>query len=339
MLTDAQTVPLTPMAFVDTLMAFQKTSAMLSAIELGLFDAIGPDALDAEAIGRKVGASPRGVRILCDFLTLQGFLEKSGQTWTQTPVSRTFIDRNSPMSLASIARFLAGPEVLRLYLDDPASYVRRGGTEGLANMAPDDPVWVTFAECMTPFTASGAKAAAAVIASWLVHPRRVLDIAAGGGMFGISVAQACPDAEITAVDWADVVAIAARNATQMGVGARHRTVAGDAFTVDWGADYDLVLLPNFLHHFDAPTCITLLRRVRDGLSPQGRVLVIEFVPNDDRISPPMPAAFAYMMLGTTQHGDAYTAKEYAAMAQEAGFSMKPAIPLPPSPQQLIELHI
>ncbi len=208
----------------------------------------------------------------------------------------------------------------------------------MANTTPEDPVWVTFAESMTPFTIAAAKATAAHLATWPAPPRRVLDVAAGAGMFGISVAQACPEASVVAVDWPDVVAVAARNAERAGVGGRHRTLAGDAFAMDWGGGYDLVLLANILHHFDHPTCVALLRRVRDSLAPGGRAAIVEFIPNEDRATPPIPASFAFMMVATTQHGDAFTEPEYAAMAREAGLHAGAAVPLPPSQERLIELQ-
>src|SRR5262249_44244127 len=159
--------------------------------------------------------------------TVLGFLGKSGSVWRQEPVASAFIDKSSPTSMARIVRFLAGPEFLRLFLEDPAGYIRRGGAEGLANMAPENPIWVTFAESMTPFPGAAAKAAATHVAAWTPPPRRVLDVAAGAGMFGICVAQACPEASIVAVDWRDVVAVAARNADRASVSERYRTLAGD----------------------------------------------------------------------------------------------------------------
>jgi hypothetical protein len=108
--------PPTPMAFVDAVLGYQKTAAIRAAVEIGLFEAIGPKGADAEIIAARVNASPRGVRILCDYLTVLGFLEKSGTRWHQAPVARTFIDAASPNSMASIVRFLAGPELLRLFL-------------------------------------------------------------------------------------------------------------------------------------------------------------------------------------------------------------------------------
>jgi len=134
-----------------------------------------------------------------------------------------------------------------------------------------------------------------------------------------------------------VLAVARENAAKAGVAERFDTIAGSAFDVDWGRDYDIVLLPNFLHHFDRPTNESLLRRAREALAPGGRVLVVEMVPNDDRVSPPFPATFAYMMLGGTPHGDAYTLAEFDAMGRAAGFTNMSSQPLPPSPQTLIIL--
>ena len=60
--------------------------------------------------------------------------------------------------------------------------------------------------------------------------------------------------------------------------------------------------------------------MRAALKPGGRAATLEFVPNEDRVSPPMPAAFAMTMLTTTADGDAYTLSELSAMYAEAGFN-------------------
>ena len=166
-------------------------------------------------------------------------------------------------------------------------------------------------------------------------PRHVLDIAAGHGLFGITLAQAISGAEITAVDWPAVLDVAQENAKGAGVADRYRTIPGSAFEVDWGSGYDLVLLTNFLHHFDQDTGVDLLERARKSLSDKGRVLAVEFVPNEDRVSPPFPAMFAFMMLGSTPSGDAYTAREFDDMGRAAGFERIKVEPLPPTPQSLV----
>jgi hypothetical protein len=80
------------------------------------------------------------------------------------------------------------------------------------------------------------------------------------------------------------------------------------------------LIANFLHHFDPPTCTAFLRKVHASLGPGGRAAIVEFVPNADRVTPPMAAAFSMMMLATTPCGDAYTFAEIESMSKNAGFS-------------------
>ena len=156
----------------------------------------------------------------------------------------------------------------------------------------------------------------------------MLDIAAGHGIFGIAIAQRNPQAEVVAVDWAGVLTVATENAVKMGVAARHTVLAGDAFKVDWGSGYDIALMTNFLHHFSAEICTGLLKKVAASLKPGGRIAILEFVPNEDRISPPGPATFAMQMLGDTPQGDAYTFSELSAMLKAAGFSTATGHPTP-----------
>lgn len=246
-----------------------------------------------------------------------------------------FLDRASPAYLGSVVDFLASSEHLAHFLDDPGSFVRNGGASGMAGVAPDNPVWLKFAKAMIPFVAPCTEGVAAEVATWPRAPHKVLDIAAGHGTFGIAVAKALPGAEIVAVDWQSVLALAEQNASAAGVADRYKTLPGSAFDVDWGSGYDLVLLPNFLHHFDPPTCVSLLQKVRASLSREGRALAVEFVPNEDRVSPPFPASFAFHMLATTPKGDAYTRTDLADMARSAGFAGVTLKSLPPSPQSLV----
>ncbi|MFM0209580.1 class I SAM-dependent methyltransferase [Paraburkholderia sediminicola] len=326
---------ISPQAFIDAVSGYQKTAAMKAAVALDLFTAIENENGELSRISRRVQASEHGVRVLCDYLCVQGFLQKESECYRLTPSTSAFLTTSSPAWMGSIVDFLAAPEMMALWLDDPVAFVREGGSVGLGNMAPDHPVWVKFARAMVPFVAPIAQNIAQHVGTWPQAPKRVLDIAAGHGVFGITIAKAFPGAEVVATDWQAVLEVAKENAAAAGVSARHRTIAGSAFEVEWGADFDLVLLTNFLHHFDRPTCVALLSKVRRSLTHGGRVLAVDFVPNEDRVSPPFAAAFAFMMLASTPRGDVYTLREFEEMGSEAGFSKVSVTPLPPSPQSLI----
>jgi 2-polyprenyl-3-methyl-5-hydroxy-6-metoxy-1,4-benzoquinol methylase len=202
-------------------------------------------------------------------------------------------------------------------------------------MAAENPDWVEFARSMAPLIALPADLLARRIAERKIAPNRVLDVAAGHGLFGIAVARQHPAAEVIALDWGNVLEVARENAAKAGIDGRYRTLSGSAFDVELGTGYDLVLLTNFLHHFDEPTCTAFLRKVRAALRPGGWAVALEFVPNEDRVSPPIPAQFALIMLAETAGGDAYTASEYRRMFDAAGFRRVEVEPLPPSPQSLV----
>jgi len=218
-----------------------------------------------------------------------------------------------------------------------AEIVRTGRTvlPGDGSVEPENPIWVQFAETMAPMMAPLAGPLGAIVLDGYAGPMRVLDIAAGHGLFGIEVAKQNRQAHVTGLDWAPVLRVALDNARKAGVQDRYNMLPGSAFEIDFGGPYDIVLLTNFLHHFDQPTCIALLKKIKVALRPGGRVATLEFVPNEDRVSPPMPAAFSMTMLTTTAAGDAYTFSELAAMYHHAGLGGVTAHPIPMSPHTIV----
>jgi 2-polyprenyl-3-methyl-5-hydroxy-6-metoxy-1,4-benzoquinol methylase len=323
-----------PANFIDRVFfGYQNTAALKAALELDVFTAIGEGCADVVSLADRCSAASRGIAALCDSLVVMGFLTKSSNSYALSPDAAVFLDRRSPACIGAIHEFLAAPEMVALMFQDPAGAVRRGGAPGLANVAPDHPIWVKFARAMGPFMAPDAKLVAQHAGD--PAPRRVLDIAAGHGLFGIAIGQRFPECRVTGLDWGAVVAVARENAAAAGIGERYDTIAGSAFEVAWREGYDLVLMPNFLHHFDAASCTDILRRARAALAPGGRVAIVEWVPNEDLVSPPIPALFAMTMLFTTPAGATYTASELATMLGDADFASPEVIPLLPTPLTLL----
>jgi SAM-dependent methyltransferase len=323
-----------PAIIWDHFNAHQRTACLKGAVELELFTRIGEGAQTVEALAKASGASARGIRILCDFLTIHGLLTKQNDRYGLTPDSAAFLDKRSPAYLGGTLRFLNSAEALAAF-DNVAETVRRGTTimPGKGSVDTEDPVWVDFAQSMTPIVAAAAEFIGDLAAT--AEPQRVLDIAAGHGLFGIAIARRNAKAEIHPVDWQPVLEVAKKNAAAAAVDTRYRPIAGDAFGVDFGTGYDTVLLTNFLHHFDRPTCESLLRKIRACLVPGGKVYTLEFVPNPDRVSPPIPASFSMMMLCNTPAGDAYTFDELNAMFTAAGFPNNELRQVPRSPESVI----
>ena len=316
--------------------AHQRTEALKTAVELEVFTAIGEGNKTAADLAKRCNTSEKGMRVLCDFLTTMEMLTKQDGQYGLTLDSSVFLDKRSPAYLGSATEFLGSP-LLQGSSKFMTEAVRKGGTAmpDDGTLAPDNPVWVTFARAMAPMMALAAQMIPKLVDPKADGKLRVLDIAAGHGLFGIGFAQNNPQAEITALDWKAVLEVAKENAQKAGIGNRYSTREGSAFDVDFGSGYDVVLLTNFLHHFDPPTCETLLRRVHAALADGGRAVTLEFIPNDDRVTPPDTAGFSMVMLLGTPSGDAYTYSELEKMFANAGFSRSTLHPLPPTIQQVV----
>ena len=318
----------------DTLFGYQRSAALNSAIDIEVFTAIDDGAQTAPAIASRCGASERGVRMLCDYLSIIGLLQKVGTSYRLVPESATFLSKRSPAYLGTTANFLLRPEIKRNF-DNLTGAIRRGhvAPEG-STVADENPIWVEFARSMVPMMMPAAHAIADLLQIATLDSLKVLDVAAGHGLFGITIARRNPRAEIVAVDWTQVLAVAEENARAAEVQVRYHTLPGDVFKVDVGTGYDVVLVTNFLHHFDQQTCTGFLRKVYAALKSGGKVVVLEFVPNPDRVSPPIPASFSLTMLAGTPSGNAYTFEELRQQLQDAGFKNISAHPLP-TPQTIL----
>lgn len=325
-----------PQLFFQAMNAHQQTEALKAAIELEVFTAIGEGNTTPAEIAKRCNVAERGARILCDFLTIMGMLTKEDDRYALTLDSSVFLDKHSPHYIGGAVEFLAAPMLVE-GVRNLAEAVRRGGTaiaeEG--HVSEENPIWVNFARGMAPLMAMPAQLMAKLVDPEPTRPLKVLDIAAGHGLYGITFAANNQQVKVTAVDWPGVLTVAKENATRAGVADRYSTIPGSAFDVDFGTGYDLVLLTNFLHHFDPQTCEGLLKKVRAALADGGRAITLEFVPNDDRVSPPQAAGFALNMLAGTPSGDAYTFPELELMFANAGFSRSTLHPLPPTFESVV----
>src|ERR1044072_5420782 len=328
-----------PQLFFQTINAHQRTEALKAGIELEVFTAIGEGNTTVAEIAKRCQASEKGIRVLCDYLTTMEMLTKQGDRYGLTLDSSVFLDKRSPAYLGSATEFLCSPMLLEGF-KHMTEAVRKGGTaiDGDGTIGPDNPIWVKFARGMAPMMAMPAGLMAKLVDPDADQKLKILDIAAGHGLFGIAFGTHNKQTEVTALDWKAVLEVATENAQKAGVAERPRTIEGSAFDVDFGSGYDLVLLTNFLHHFDPPTCETLLRKVHAALKDGGMAVTLEFVPDEDRRTPPASAGFSLMMLASTPGGDAYTFPELERMCSNAGFARTELRDLPASPQKLVVSH-
>jgi 2-polyprenyl-3-methyl-5-hydroxy-6-metoxy-1,4-benzoquinol methylase len=311
----------TPDLFFETVKAYQSTAALKTAIELRIFDAIANGHTTPKQLAQACNAAKRGIRILCDYLTVKGFLIKSGNTYQLTLDTQTYLNSQSPQYLGSAVTYLLSAPMQTAF-QNLTTAVQKGSTALSQNgfLAPDHPAWTAYAKSMAPVMRVPAKQLAQHLDPTADQPLAILDIAAGHGLFGLAFAQQNPHTTVTALDWPTVLTVAQTHAQDYGLSNQFKTLSGNAFDTPFGNPHNITILANILHHFAPNACIALLKKVHQNLHPNGRVAILEFIPNADRVSPPEEAAFALVMLATTLNGDVYTYDELNNMCLQAGFS-------------------
>ncbi|MBF0544474.1 MAG: methyltransferase type 12 [Candidatus Riflebacteria bacterium] len=325
-----------PELFLEAACSYQRTAALKAAIDLELFTSISRKGSTVLDISEKCRASERGIRILCDYLTVDGFLIKVNDFYYLTPSSAMFLNQEFPTYVGGELRFLNSQTLMGAF-KHLAEAVRVGET-----VLPDDgvitechPIWEEFALSMVPMMQRPANLIAKLLQFDTEGKIKVLDLAARHGIFGITLARHYPNVEVVAMDWPNVLSITTDNAIKMGVSNRFSTIPGNPFDEDFGVGYDLVILADYLHQFDILACEKLLKKVNAALVKDGRVVIIDFVVNEDRISPPAQAKLNLSLLASTPNGDIHTIWEFEKMLKNSNFHRTESNSLPPGLYQMI----
>ena len=315
----------------------QATGVLTAALKLGLFAAIDRGAGDADAVARSIECPARTTRILLDATVAIGLVEKKGATYALTSAASNHLVPGKPQYVGDVANIFSSSMIWTelAHLD---AVVRNGGTL-LAEHAETEknPFWEMFAQSSAAMAMPTAQAIVGLLGEHLAKkPKaRVLDVAAGSGIHGYTLAKAVPTVELTQIDWPNVLEKSKAWQDRLGVDAARVTrIAGSFFDVDWKGPYDVVLLCNVYHHFDDATCVTITKKAAQALAPGGKLVVEEFL-YDPEIANPMGAMFGVLMMAWTRKGQTYAASDIARWAKEAGLGAAHVEPSRTGPSSLV----
>ncbi len=303
----------------QTARSFMPSRALLSALELDLFSAVGQGA-SAEEVARKLHTDTRGTEMLLHAVAALNLLEKRDGRFFNTPTSARFLTDGS--------RDNARPALMHtVHLWPRWSNL----TECVRQGKP--PAAHTRSEEQTRAFIAAMDRNAKELAGATAHAvgngfKRMLDLGGGSGAYSIAFAKANPQLRVDLLDMANVVQLTQQYLRQAGVADRVSTRAGDMLTDDLGQGYDLALLAAICHMFSPEQNLKLFRRIYGALTSKGRLVVRDFILEPDKTAPQFAALFSLNMLVNTEGGASYSEAEYAEWLRAAGFSEVQRVRLP-----------
>jgi (2Fe-2S) ferredoxin/SAM-dependent methyltransferase len=302
---------------------FRESRALLTAIELDAFSAVGTGA-DAPTVAARLGTDPRATESLLNALVALELLGKRDGTFTNTPVAARYLvagaEHDSRAALTHTAHLWARWSTL-------TDCVRQGTSVTAARGRSRDDDW-TEAFIAAMHKNARLRTPLVVQAIGLDGVRRVLDLGGGSGAYAIAFAQARADLNAEVLDLAAVVPIAQRHIDAAGLGKRVQTRVGDLHHDAYGEGYDIVFASAICHMNSPDENRAMFRKAFAALAPSGRLVIQDFVLGPDKTAPKTGALFALNMLVGTAAGSAYSEREYVEWLRETGFADARRVPLP-----------
>jgi len=298
-----------------------------------VFDALEAGPKTVEQISRETGASTRGLRAIMNALVGLELLEKDRQEkYSLMPESAAFLVSNKPGTLAGffslnvtqlVSKWLQLSDVLRTGRPARAVNQEGEGTQFFSGLV----------ENIIPMSYATAQALADYLKlAKAKNEMRVLDLAAGSGIWGIVLARNSRHVQVTAVDWAGMIPTTKRITQKFGVGDRFKFIEGDLLEANFGNGYDIATLGHILHSEGEERSRQLLKKTFRALKSGGTIAIAEWLVNDERTQPLPPLMFAVQMLVNTEKGDTFSFNEIKSWLEEAGFKKVRKLEAPgPSP--------
>jgi (2Fe-2S) ferredoxin/precorrin-6B methylase 2/DNA-binding CsgD family transcriptional regulator len=306
-----------------TLRGWMESRALLTALELDVFTAVGSGATAAE-VAQKISTHPRSTEMLLNALAAMGMLTKQQGIYRTTPVTARYFAEDSKDDARH--GLLHTANIWHRW-SNLTECVRAGTAVGHQEMADRGDDWTK------PFIAAMHRNAAerAPLVVQAVGPAphdRLLDVGGGSAAYSIAFAKACESLRATVLDVPPVLPIAQGHIHAAGLDDRVDTRAGDLRRDPLGKGYTLILVSAICHMLSPEENQDLLRRCYEALEPRGRVAIQDFILEADKTAPKQAALFALNMLVGTPAGSTYSYDEYSAWLRGAGFQDVREIRLP-----------
>lgn len=294
--------------------SFQKSRILLTGFELDIFTHLDENGSTNKQIARDLHLNEHACERLMNALVSMGFLAKQDNLFLNTPESFTYLSKKSPDYMGGLMH----SNHLWYTWSNLTLVVKTGKSANPSafNARGDD--WLfSFISAMHERAKKQAPQQVANID--LSEIKSVLDIGGGSGAFSMEFVSRKPEIEATVFDLPNVVPITRKFIEKEGFSDRIKTHTGDYTRDALPRGFDLVFLSAIIHSNSLETNQELIIKCYNALNKNGKIVIQDWIMNNERTQPTPGAVFAINMLVGTEAGDCFTEEEVTEMLTTAGF--------------------
>jgi precorrin-6B methylase 2 len=312
--------PVTPERIYQLAFGYAPPLVLEAAIRHHVFDVLDSGPKSIPEVSKATGASERGLTAIMNVLVGLDFLAKDQKgIYSLTPESAAFLVSTKPGFQGGLIRHSSEHLVPKwLHLNE---IVATGQPIAAVNQqGPGSDFFAEFVNDILPMSYHVTQELAAHLNLKDTNaPVRVLDLAAGSGVWGIGLAQSSTQVRVTAVDWPGVIPVTRKTVARFGLTDRFTFVEGDLLQADFGTGHNVATLGHILHSEGIERSKALLAKTFHALGAGGTIAIQEFLVNADRKGPLGGLIFAVNMLVNTERGDTFSFEEIDGWLSETGF--------------------
>jgi predicted O-methyltransferase YrrM len=288
----------------DLTWGYRASRILQTAIGVGLFTRLSGQCRTCESLAGLCSADLKLLEKVLIACCAMGLLEKKGAGYVNTALSEQYLVEGKPLYQGNIIAHSAG--VWEFWNALPGQ-LATGVTPPL-DSAQTHRDFILGMENIT----MGGRGKLFTDHIDLTGRTQMLDVGGGPGTYSVLACEKYPNLKATVFDLPETIAITRQIISEKGLESQISVQEGNWETDTFGGGYDAVLMSNVLHGAGS-SAATKLRKAWDCLDAGGLLVIQEFLLNEDKTGPLIPALFNVMV-------GAYSQAELFSVVEKAGFA-------------------
>jgi len=286
---------------------FMASRALFAGLHLDIFTHLAGGAKTCKQLSKEVGVPENRIVTLMTALDSIGLVTRSDDLYANSPGAETFLSKTSKYEFRDYLRFQIDQQMypflgqLNEVLDGS---LNADAVDSYQHWMSDPEQAALYSNAQHAGSLGPGRTIARKVD--LSHAKNLLDVGGGTGAMTIRILEMNPDLSSTIIDFPHVSEIGWRFISEANMVNRVRYIPSNALTVEWPTEQDAILMSYLFSGIPGSEVPRMIKYAFDCLAPGGKLLVHDFMVQDDRTGPVMAALWQLQHMAFTPNARSVT---------------------------------